>query len=170
MTLLRTPDFSGLPGLEKLILEDCIHLVQIHKSIGNLQNLVILNLKNCTSLVELPEEVSRMNSLEKLFLDGCSNLDSLNMEPEHHRGRRLLQSDGIVVASTSYITSWLLKLFYSSLFSAKKNSRFARFSLPHSLTTLNLGGTPIRFLPESIKNLKQKPSFLSLRFSDILIG
>ncbi|KAJ6871838.1 disease resistance protein RPP2B-like [Populus alba x Populus x berolinensis] len=150
--LLRTPDFSGLPNLEKLILEDCIHLVQIHKSIGDLQNLLILNLKNCTSLVELPEEVSRMNSLEKLFLDGCSNLDSLNMELEHHRGHRLLQSDGIVVASTSYITSWLLKLFYSS-FSEKKNSRFSRFSLPHSLTTLNLRGTPIRFLPESIKIL-----------------
>nr|XP_034896461.1 disease resistance protein RPV1-like [Populus alba] len=94
--LIRTPDFSGLPALEKLILEDCISLVQIHKSIGDLQRLLILNLRNCTSLLELPEEMSRLNSLQELVLDGCSNLNSLNMELEHHQGRKLLQSDGIV--------------------------------------------------------------------------
>ncbi|XP_061984184.1 disease resistance protein RPV1-like [Populus nigra] len=94
--LIRTPDFSGLPALEKLILEDCIRLVQIHESIGDLQRLLILNLRNCTSLVELPEEMSRLISLQELVLDGCSNHDSLNMELEHHQGRSLLQSDGIV--------------------------------------------------------------------------
>ncbi|XP_034896455.2 disease resistance protein Roq1-like, partial [Populus alba] len=94
--LIRTPDFSGLPALEKLILEDCIRLVQIHESIGDLQRLLILNLRNCTSLMELPEEMSRLNSLQELVLDGCSNLNSLNMELEHHQGRKLLQSDGIV--------------------------------------------------------------------------
>ncbi|KAI9385089.1 hypothetical protein POPTR_011G014101v4, partial [Populus trichocarpa] len=85
--LIRTPDFSGLPALEKLILEDCIRLVQIHESIGDLQRLLILNLRNCTSLMELPEEMSRLNSLQELVLDGCSNLNSLNMELEHHQGR-----------------------------------------------------------------------------------
>ncbi|XP_034902340.1 disease resistance protein RPV1-like [Populus alba] len=94
--LIRTPDFSGLPALEKLILEDCIRLVQINESIGDLQRLLILNLRNCTSLMELPEEMSRLNSLQELVLDGCSNLNSLNMELEHHQGRKLLQSDGIV--------------------------------------------------------------------------
>ncbi|KAJ6885436.1 TMV resistance protein N [Populus alba x Populus x berolinensis] len=93
--LIRTPDFSGLPALEKLILEDCIRLVQIHNSIGDLQRLLILNLRNCSSLIELPEEMSRLNSLQELVLDGCSNLDILNMELEYHQGRSLLQSDGI---------------------------------------------------------------------------
>ncbi|KAI5586977.1 hypothetical protein BDE02_06G247500 [Populus trichocarpa] len=151
--LIRAPDFSGLPGLEKLILEDCIRLVQIHESIGDLQKLLILNLRNCTSLMELPEEMSRLNSLRELVLDGCSNLDSLmNMVLEHHQGSNLLQSDGIV-ASASYITSLLLKLFFPSRFSARKMLRFTSFSLPRSLTRLDLSGTTMRSLPESIKDL-----------------
>ena len=118
--LVRTPDLSGLPRLENLILEDCVHLAQIHDSIGDLHCLMMLNLKNCKSLVELPEEVSRLNSLQELYLNGCSNLDSLNMELEHHQGHRLLQSDGFV-ASTSYISSLSLKLLFPSRFSSKEN-------------------------------------------------
>ena len=150
--LIRTPDFSGLPALEKLILEDCIRLVQIHNSIGYLQKLLILNLRNCTSLMELPEDMSRLNSLQELVIGGCSNLDILNMELEHHQGRSLLQSDGIV-ASASYITSLPLKLFFPSRFSARKMLRFTSFSLARSLESLDLSGTPIRFLPKSIKDL-----------------
>ncbi|XP_052301341.1 disease resistance protein RUN1 [Populus trichocarpa] len=151
--LIRTPDFSGLLGLEKLILEDCIRLVQIHESIGDLQRLLILNLRNCISLMELPEEMCRLNSLQELVLDCCSNLDRLmNMVLEHHQERSLLQSDGIV-ASTSYITSLPLKLLFPSRFSARKMLRFTSFSLPRSLERLDLSGTPIRFLPESIKDL-----------------
>ncbi|KAJ6978657.1 TMV resistance protein N-like [Populus alba x Populus x berolinensis] len=150
--LIRTPDFSGLPALEKLILEDCIRLVQIHESIGDLQRLLILNLRNCTSLMELPEEMSRLNALQELVLDGCSNLNSLNMELEHHQGRKLLQSDGIV-ASTSFISSLPLKLFFPSRFSTRKMLRFTSFLLPRFLESLDLSGTPIRFLPESIKDL-----------------
>jgi len=152
LDLIRTPNFLGLPALEKLILEDCIRLVQIHESIGDLQRLLILNLRNCTSLMELPEEMSRLNSLQELVVDGCSNLDSLNMALEHHQGHSLLQSDGIV-ASTSYITSLPLKLFFPSRFSARKMLRFTLFSLPRFLERLDLSGTPIRFLPKSIKDL-----------------
>ena len=102
--------------------------------------------------MELPEEMSRLVSLQELVLDGCSNLDSLNMELEHYHGRILLQSDGIV-ASTSYITSLPLKLFFPSRFSARKMLRFTSFSLPCSLRRLDLSGTTIRSLPESIKDL-----------------
>ncbi|KAJ6978682.1 hypothetical protein NC653_026971 [Populus alba x Populus x berolinensis] len=150
--LIRTPDFSGLPALEKLILEGCISLVQIHNSIGDLQRLLILNLRNCSGLMELPEEMRRLNSLQELVLDGCSNLCILNMEFEHHKGRNLLQSDGIV-ASALYITSLPLKLFFPSRFSTRKMLRFTSFPLPRFLESLDLSGTPIRFLPESIKDL-----------------
>eukprot|EP00258_Populus_trichocarpa_P021273 XP_024437292.1 uncharacterized protein LOC18102871 [Populus trichocarpa] len=102
--------------------------------------------------MELPEEMSRLNSLQELVLDGCSNLNSLNMELEHHQGRKLLQSDGIV-ASTSFISSLPLKLFFPSRFSTRKMLRFTLFSLPRFLESLDLSGTPIRFLPESIKDL-----------------
>ncbi|XP_011013277.1 PREDICTED: uncharacterized protein LOC105117348 [Populus euphratica] len=74
------------------------------------------------------------------------------MELEHHQGRKLLQSDGIV-ASTSFISSLPLKLFFPSRFSTRKMLRFSSFSLPRFLESLDLSGTPIRFLPESIKDL-----------------
>uniref|UniRef100_A0A3N7FD00 Uncharacterized protein n=1 Tax=Populus trichocarpa TaxID=3694 RepID=A0A3N7FD00_POPTR len=74
------------------------------------------------------------------------------MELEHHQGRKLLQSDGIV-ASTSFISSLPLKLFFPSRFSTRKMLRFTSFSLPRFLESLDLSGTPICFLPESIKDL-----------------
>jgi Leucine-rich repeat (LRR) protein len=99
--------------------------------------------------------MSRLNSLQELVLDGCSNLDSLmNMVLEHHQGRNLLQSDGIV-ASTSSITSLPLKLFFPSRFSARKMLRFTSISLPRSLESLDLSGTSIHALPESIKDFGQ---------------
>ncbi|KAJ6728872.1 hypothetical protein OIU74_006872 [Salix koriyanagi] len=73
------------------------------------------------------------------------------MELEHHQGRGLLQSGGIV-ASISYITSLRLKLFFPSSFLARENWRFSSLSLPHYLKELDLSGTAIRFLPESIKD------------------
>ncbi|KAF9664538.1 hypothetical protein SADUNF_Sadunf16G0029100 [Salix dunnii] len=91
--------------------------------------------------------------------NGCSNLDGLNMELDHHQGRRMLRSDGIF-ASISYISSLPLKLFVPSMFLARKYSRFTSFSLPHSLTELSLNGTPIRLLPENIKDLSMLRSLV----------
>uniref|UniRef100_A0A6N2NBG2 TIR domain-containing protein n=1 Tax=Salix viminalis TaxID=40686 RepID=A0A6N2NBG2_SALVM len=105
---------------------------------------------NCKSLVELPEEVTGLNSLQELYLNGCSNLESLNFELGNHQGHKLLQSDACTASTPSIITSLSLKLLFPSRFSARKAPRF---TLPHSLTTLDLSGTPIRFLPESIKDL-----------------
>ncbi|VVA21175.1 PREDICTED: TMV resistance N [Prunus dulcis] len=46
-SLVTTPDLSGVPNLEKLILKDCINLVVIDESLGNLEKLIFLNLKDC---------------------------------------------------------------------------------------------------------------------------
>ncbi|KAJ6770210.1 LEUCINE-RICH REPEAT-CONTAINING PROTEIN [Salix purpurea] len=62
-------------------------------------------------------------------------------------GHKLLQSDA---STPSIITSLSLKLLFPFRFSARKAPRF---TLPHSLTRLDLSETPIRFLPESIKDL-----------------
>ncbi|XP_022641637.1 TMV resistance protein N-like [Vigna radiata var. radiata] len=69
--LKETPDFSGLPSLEKLILKDCPNLCEVHQSIGRLRNLLLINLKDCTSLSYLPEEVYELRSLKILILSGC---------------------------------------------------------------------------------------------------
>ncbi|CAK9134305.1 unnamed protein product [Ilex paraguariensis] len=72
------PDLSGHPALEKLILEGCVNLARIHKSIGeDLNMLRQLNLRACSSLVEFPRDVSGLKRLENLILSGCSNLKAL---------------------------------------------------------------------------------------------
>nr|AAP44392.1 nematode resistance-like protein [Solanum tuberosum] len=71
--LIRTPDFSVTPNLERLVLEECTSLVEINFSIENLGKLVLLNLKNCRNLKTLPKRI-RLEKLEILVLTGCSKL------------------------------------------------------------------------------------------------
>ncbi|XP_027083130.1 TMV resistance protein N isoform X2 [Coffea arabica] len=61
--LIRTPDFTGIPSLERLVLENCSSLIEIHSSAGYLKSLKLLNLRNCTSLRRLPKQIL-LESLE----------------------------------------------------------------------------------------------------------
>jgi len=80
MDLTKTPDFSGLPSLEQLILKDCPRLRKVHQSIGYLSNLKLLNLKDCTSLCNLPAEIYMLKSLKTVILSGCSMIDLLEKD------------------------------------------------------------------------------------------
>lgn len=71
--LIRMPDFSVTPNLERLVLEECTSLVEINFSIGDLGKLLVLNLKNCRNLKTLPKSI-RLEKLEILVLSGCSKL------------------------------------------------------------------------------------------------
>ncbi|KAL0002286.1 hypothetical protein SO802_016067 [Lithocarpus litseifolius] len=75
--LTRTPDFSRLPNLKKLILKDCTSLFEVHQSIGDLDKLVLVNLKGCKNLRSLPRSLCKVKSLESLILSDCSNIDNL---------------------------------------------------------------------------------------------
>ncbi|XP_043719575.1 disease resistance protein RUN1-like [Telopea speciosissima] len=75
--LFESPDFSGFPLLERLYLNCCPFLVNIHESIGQLQQLVYLNLDSCIDLKKLPNSISRLSSLQKLILSKCSSLKEL---------------------------------------------------------------------------------------------
>ncbi|KVI05556.1 Leucine-rich repeat-containing protein, partial [Cynara cardunculus var. scolymus] len=71
--LVRTPDFDGLPCLERLVLKNCTSLKEIHPSIGYHERLIFLDMKNCSSL-ELFPPIFRMKKLETLILSHCDNL------------------------------------------------------------------------------------------------
>ncbi|WVZ17563.1 hypothetical protein V8G54_010545 [Vigna mungo] len=73
--LTTTPDFTGLPSLENLILKYCSRLSKVHQSIGSLNRLILLNLKDCTSLNNLPTEIYDLKSLRTFILSGCSKID-----------------------------------------------------------------------------------------------
>ncbi|KAJ4962358.1 hypothetical protein NE237_022297 [Protea cynaroides] len=69
--LVRTPNLSGLPNLEKLILNNCYYLFEVDASIGHLSKLVELDLSYCRSLRYLSSGISKLVSLEKLYISDC---------------------------------------------------------------------------------------------------
>ncbi|KAK9063555.1 hypothetical protein SSX86_017425 [Deinandra increscens subsp. villosa] len=71
--LTSTPDFVGLPYLERLILEDCESLEKIHPSFGYHERLVYVNMNGCKKLKMFPP-IIRMKKLVTLELSGCSRL------------------------------------------------------------------------------------------------
>ncbi|KAJ9554621.1 hypothetical protein OSB04_018666 [Centaurea solstitialis] len=71
--LIRTPDLDGLPFLERMILDHCVMLKEIHPSIGYHERLIFLDMGDCTSLEIFPP-IIRMKKLETLLLTGCSKL------------------------------------------------------------------------------------------------
>ncbi|KAK4285168.1 hypothetical protein QN277_001903 [Acacia crassicarpa] len=74
-TLTKTPDFGGVPNLERLELEGCTGLLQLDSSISKLSKLKFLNLRKCINLVSIPNSLFfHHNSLEVLNLAGCSKL------------------------------------------------------------------------------------------------
>jgi len=77
MYLEKTPDFSKLPNLEKLIMKDCPNLSKLHPSVGDLKNILLINLKDCTSLINLSQKMYQLKSLKTLILSGCSKIDKL---------------------------------------------------------------------------------------------
>nr|AEI27416.1 TIR_3 [Helianthus annuus] len=84
--LIKTPDFEGLPCLERLILVCCESLEEIHPSIGYHKSLVFVDMRLCSALKRFPP-IIHMKKLETLDLSWCkelqqfpdiqSNMDSL---------------------------------------------------------------------------------------------
>ncbi|KAM0024962.1 putative TIR domain, P-loop containing nucleoside triphosphate hydrolase [Helianthus debilis subsp. tardiflorus] len=72
--LTKTPDFDGLPCLERLILEGCSSLEEIHPSIGFHESLVFVNMESCSKLKAFPPIIC-MKKLETLNLSHCRQLE-----------------------------------------------------------------------------------------------
>ncbi|XP_054799134.1 disease resistance protein RUN1-like isoform X1 [Prosopis cineraria] len=85
--LTKTPDFSGVPYLEHLILQGCKFLEEVDPSLGDLKLLITVNLSFCENLICLPAKMET-NSLEKLDLRCCTKVPAL---PEFGEGMKNLK-------------------------------------------------------------------------------
>ncbi|GKD70018.1 Toll/interleukin-1 receptor domain-containing protein [Tanacetum coccineum] len=68
--LVSTPDFNGLPNLQKLELNECYVLKEIHPSLGNHRSLKYVYVSDCYKLSMFPTIV-RMEQLESLRISNC---------------------------------------------------------------------------------------------------
>nr|XP_011463791.1 PREDICTED: probable WRKY transcription factor 19 [Fragaria vesca subsp. vesca] len=94
--LTMTPDFSAVPNLETLILEDCTELSEVHWSTMRLQHLVLLNLKGCVNLKELPD-IIELRCLRTFVLSGCTNLRVFPYTADHMETLIELFLDGTAI-------------------------------------------------------------------------
>ncbi|KAG6736133.1 hypothetical protein POTOM_061163 [Populus tomentosa] len=74
LNLIKTPDFTGIPNLESLILEGCTSLSEVHPSLAHHKKLQYVSLMDCKSIRILPNNLE-MGSLKVCILDGCSKLE-----------------------------------------------------------------------------------------------
>ena len=125
MYLTKTPDISGLPSLEQLILKDCPRLREVHPSIGCLCNLILLNLKDCTSLSNLPRKIYKLKSLKTLILSGCSKIDLLEKD--------IVQMESLItlIAENTAVKQVPFSIVYSKSIGYISLSRFE--GLSHNL-------------------------------------
>uniref|UniRef100_A0A6N2NBD8 TIR domain-containing protein n=1 Tax=Salix viminalis TaxID=40686 RepID=A0A6N2NBD8_SALVM len=84
--LVKTPNFRGLPSLERLILVECTSLVEpcfvefegcnslksLPESMGSLKSLQTLNVTRCSQLEKLPDSLGGLESLTELFAKGTA--------------------------------------------------------------------------------------------------
>ncbi|BFG31113.1 hypothetical protein CerSpe_173870 [Prunus speciosa] len=147
--LVTTPDLSGFPNLERLILKDCINLKEVDESIGDLEKLVFLNLKDCKNLMKLPIRISMLRSLQKLILSGCSNLvlpasmivkNQSDSTPSDMKKLSLLSA----VKSWLSIRSWVLP---------RKNLQLTNASLPQFLKSLDMAYCNLLEIPNDLSSL-----------------
>ncbi|KAK9205268.1 hypothetical protein WN943_015535 [Citrus x changshan-huyou] len=154
--LIRTPDFTGAPNLEQLILEGCTRLHEIHPSLLVHKKLIFLNLKGCTSLTTLPAKIF-MKSLETLVLSGCLKLKkfpdivgSMECLQELH----LDETDVKELPPSIELLSGLVRL---TLYGCKNLERIPNtISALKYLSTLNLSGLlKFREFPEIVESMEQ---------------
>ncbi|ESR45018.1 hypothetical protein CICLE_v10003731mg [Citrus x clementina] len=159
--LSRTPDFTGVPNLQRLNLEGCTRLLEVHQSVGTLKRLILLNLKDCRNLVSFPKNVCLMKSLKILCLCGCLKLEKLPQDLGEVECLEELDVGGTAVRQITPSIVQLMNLkifslhgckgqppkilssgFFLSLWLPNKNSNsmclsFPRFTGLSSLQTLN---------------------------------
>ncbi|KAF8407999.1 hypothetical protein HHK36_007139 [Tetracentron sinense] len=153
--LTVTPDLSGSRVLEKLILERCTGLLEIHKSIRDVHSLLHLNLKDCSNIMEFLDDISGLRRLENLILSGCSKLKELPKDLGSMESLRELLVDGTSIVKLPDSISCLKKLERLGL-----NDCLSLQNLPisigklGSLRELSLNGSALEELPDSIVSLK----------------
>ncbi|KAI9116791.1 hypothetical protein K1719_012157 [Acacia pycnantha] len=176
--LIRTPNFDKTPNLQRLILEGCTKLVEVHPSLGQHKNLAIVDFKGCKSIKTLPAKFE-MDCLETFVLSGCSKVKKL---PEFGKGMKrlsMLDLEGIAISKLPQTLVNLIGLAILNLKNCKnlvclpcdfqtlkaiKNinivgcSKFSK--LPENLNEnealeeLYVGETAIKEVPDSLNNLK----------------
>ncbi|KAM7474443.1 hypothetical protein LguiB_021686 [Lonicera macranthoides] len=164
--LARTPNFSGLPNLERLILKGCVSLVEVCESIECAEMLDLLDLQDCKTLRKLPRNIGKLISLRILVISGC-NIVEFPSEMKNMKSLEVIKADGIELnpLQTSSGEVKLLQQFFRLMVPTPRKGPEAFWAcLPYSLKSLSMSGSNLsdNSFPENFGNL---PSLSDLDLS-----
>ncbi|XP_050243019.1 disease resistance protein RUN1-like isoform X8 [Quercus robur] len=75
ISIRKLPDLCA-PNLERLNINGCENLIEVHEAIVSLDKLKMWDLSNCKKLQILPSSI-RLKSLKEIHLDSCVSLEKL---------------------------------------------------------------------------------------------
>ncbi|XP_068328925.1 disease resistance protein RPV1-like [Pyrus communis] len=146
--LKETPDFTNVPNLERLILQCCTSLVEVHPSISTLTNLVLLDLKLCMKLKILPSKIC-MRSLKTFNLSDCSSLEMLPEISEVIEGLEDLDLSRSGIKELPPSINYLTRLSHLNLSNCNELKMLPSKIRMRSLKTFHLSGcSSLEMFPE----------------------
>jgi Leucine-rich repeat (LRR) protein len=152
--LIKTPDFTEAPNLEKLIFEECGSLYEVHPSVGGLKQLTLLNLRRCRSLTSLPCNIS-LDSLKALILSDCSNLEKFPKIVGNMKRLKELKLDGTAIKELPLSIGRLSGLNILHLRQCRSLTSLPCNISLDSLEILFLSGcSKLKKVPEIVGNMK----------------
>ncbi|KAK4789803.1 hypothetical protein SAY86_017107 [Trapa natans] len=163
-SLAAIPDLSGCQKLEKLVLEKCTSLTELHKSVGQLGSMRCLNLRGCSNLVKFPADVSGLKCLESLILSECLLLKELPKGMDRMKSLKELLVSRTAITELPESIILLEKLEKLDLTSCTLLRLLPEhIGMLHSLKELTLDNSGIVSLPVSVGSLENL-EILSLRW------
>ncbi|KAM7469972.1 hypothetical protein LguiA_008155 [Lonicera macranthoides] len=135
--LVRTPNFSRLENLERVILKCCVSLVEVCESIENLK---MLDLQDCKTLKKLPRNIGKLGSLKALIISGC-NIGEFPSEMRNMQSLEVLKADGNfknLLCTSSGGFKWWERTVRSMVPTPRKGPETIWASLTCSLRKLSL--------------------------------
>ncbi|KAJ9558761.1 hypothetical protein OSB04_013375 [Centaurea solstitialis] len=156
--------FSECPALERLMLSNCISLIEVCESIEQCDELEHIDLSYCKEVEKLLRMMGKVkNSVKSLNLDGC-NLSELQMEMRADvEEREMLNGNNIGIAIVEAIPraldSNLIYLPSSLVCLSLQHNKLSNESFPKDMSSLSmlkelcLDGNDIVSLPTCVRTL-----------------
>ncbi|XP_048447108.1 disease resistance protein RPV1-like [Pyrus x bretschneideri] len=159
--LTRSPDFSKLPNLEKLILKGCKRLSNVHESIGDLKSLFLVNLEGCKMLKNLPNTFYKLESAKFVVLKGCSEFKNLSEDLGKMSSLTTLVADETAITEVPSSIARLGNLQSLSLRNMRSSLKLPPSLMGmHALRELDLSGGNLKEIPNDIRSLSSLVSLL----------
>ncbi|KAJ6861175.1 TMV resistance protein N isoform X2 [Populus alba x Populus x berolinensis] len=160
LNLIKTPDFTGIPNLENLILEGCTSLSEVHPSLARHKKLQHVNLVHCQSIRILPNKLE-MESLKVFTLDGCLKLERFPDIVGNMNCLMVLRLDETGIVELFSSIRHLIGLEVLSMNNCKNlESIPSSIGCLKSLKKLDLSGcSKLKYIPENLGKVESLEEF-----------